>query len=56
MIVKVILFLMMIYFMVDSFMIDSAAQSAMHQILGSMSMIKALLVGIILSVLHSKGK
>jgi hypothetical protein len=35
-------------------MIDLHAQGALHQVLGSMQMIKALLAGIILAVINKK--
>ena len=52
--INIILALMIVAFIVSSFMIDVQAKSALHQVLGSMEMIKALLAGIILAVINKK--
>jgi hypothetical protein len=49
---NIILGLAVIWFIAESFIIAAQAQSALHQILGSMETIKALLAGIILAVIN----
>jgi len=49
---NIIIGLAVIWFLAESFVIGAQAQSALHQILGSMETIKALLAGIILAVIN----
>ena len=53
-VINIILVLVMVSFILSSFMIELNAKSALHQVLGSMEMIKALLAGIILAVINKK--
>ena len=52
--INLILAIMVIYFAFDIWQIGLTAKTVMHQIVGSMAMIKVLLVGVIIVVFNNK--